>query len=99
MIRYAVLPALCLAIAACGNDPAPAEDGQENLDARGEVLGGSISDDMLPLDALTSQAPSRALPQEEGPSEDTAEPDVPEGDPEEQVPEQEAEAQVDPDEG
>ena len=70
MIRYAALPVLCLAIAACGDEPAPAEPPQqENLDARAEVLGGTISDDMLPLDTLTSQAPSRAAPQQETESE------------------------------
>ena len=61
MNRYAMIAATSLALAACGDDPAPSgEQGEENLDARGEVLGGTISDDMLPLDTVTSQSPSQA---------------------------------------
>ncbi len=59
MTRFALFAAGCLLLAACGDDPAPVDGGDENLDARGEVLGGSISDDMLPLDTTTSQSPSR----------------------------------------
>jgi len=48
--------ALCLtAVAACTDEAAgPAEQGGE---AAGEVLGGSISDAMIPLEQLESQAP------------------------------------------
>jgi hypothetical protein len=47
-----------LALSAC-QDEAPLE---ENVDeagraAKGEVLGGTISDDMIPLDRLRSQSP------------------------------------------
>ncbi|MCT2559473.1 hypothetical protein N0B51_10835 [Tsuneonella sp. YG55] len=52
--RLIALP-LVLAIAACGGNDAGAEG--ERKTAAGEVLGGSISDDMLPLDTLTSQSP------------------------------------------
>lgn len=48
-----------LALTACG----PKEDaGMENqvADAEGEVLGGSINDDMLPLDTVTSTSPPMA---------------------------------------
>lgn len=48
------MPAALL-LAACGEDtPQRADDARE---AEGEVLGGSISDDMLPLDQLQSQSP------------------------------------------
>ncbi|MBX7458145.1 hypothetical protein K3152_07795 [Qipengyuania sp. 1NDH17] len=60
MKRFAMIAAASLALAACSDDPAPAEGEEENLDARGEVLGGTISDDMLPLDTVTSQSPSQA---------------------------------------
>ena len=44
-----------LALAACGGQtPERAEDARE---AEGEVLGGAISDDMLPLDQVQSQSP------------------------------------------
>ena len=69
MKRFAMIAAACLALAACSDDPAPVEGSEENLDARGEVLGGTISDDMLPLDTVTSQAPSQA-------EEDTADSDT-----------------------
>ncbi|MGN3975183.1 hypothetical protein [Tsuneonella sp. SYSU-LHT278] len=46
---------LVLAIAACGGNDPGAEG--ERKTAAGEVLGGSISDDMLPLDTVTSQSP------------------------------------------
>ncbi|MDE1467137.1 hypothetical protein [Aurantiacibacter sp. D1-12] len=57
---FAILAApVVLALAACGDDPAPVE-GDENREASGEVLEGSISDGMIPLDELQSQAPLAA---------------------------------------
>jgi hypothetical protein len=54
MNRAAIL-ALCLLAAACTEEPsAPAERGGK---AAGEVLGGEISDAMIPLEQLDSQAP------------------------------------------
>ncbi len=62
MKRLALLAPILLA-AACTDDPsAPAESGGE---AAGEVLGGDISDAMIPLEQLTSQAP---LAPRQGPS-------------------------------
>ena len=46
---------LLVAVAGCGDQDAGAEG--ERKTAAGEVLGGSISDDMLPLDTVTSQSP------------------------------------------
>ena len=55
MKRALLLSAVCLMLAACDNEAAgPAEQGGE---ASGEVLAGSISDAMIPLDQLESQAP------------------------------------------
>lgn len=62
MTRFAFLLALCLAAAACQDRSAgPAEEG---AGASGEVLEGSISDAMIPLEQLNSQAPlaPRAAP-------------------------------------
>jgi hypothetical protein len=47
--------ALAALVAGCGDQAAaPAEQGGE---ASGEVLAGSVSDAMIPLDQLTSEAP------------------------------------------
>jgi hypothetical protein len=55
MIRFA-LPVALLLLAACQSEPdaLTAEGGGQ---AEGEVLGGSISDEMIPLEQLRSQAP------------------------------------------
>ena len=47
---------LLVLLVACGDD-ADEKVGDENAVAQGEVLEGTISDDMLPLETLTSQAP------------------------------------------
>ncbi len=53
-----MLAPLAVALAACGDDPAPeASSSGEVAEATGEVLGGSISDDMLPLEEVRSQSP------------------------------------------
>lgn len=46
-----LLPAF--ALAACGEEEQRADD----RTAQGEILDGTISDDMLPLDTVTSQPP------------------------------------------
>ncbi|MEO1730581.1 MAG: hypothetical protein AAFR64_07570 [Pseudomonadota bacterium] len=58
--RLATGLVLASALAACGSESetpeaqAPAEQGGT---VTGEVLGGTISDDMIPLESLTSQSP------------------------------------------
>ena len=52
-IRLAALAPLAL-LAACNGS---GEKGPERKTAAGEVLGGSISDSMLPLDTVQSQSP------------------------------------------
>ena len=58
MIRTIVFLGAALALASCSDNSAPASQQDEAATARGEVLGGSITDDMLPLDTVTSQAPA-----------------------------------------
>ncbi len=54
-MKRAAFLALCLSAAACEDQAAvPAEQGRA---AAGEVLAGSVSDAMIPLDQLESQAP------------------------------------------
>ena len=59
MTRFLLLASACLALAACNETTETPAETDESRDARGEVLGGSISDDMLPLDTVTSQSPSQ----------------------------------------
>lgn len=55
MNRFALLAALALLAAGCTEEAsAPAKQGAR---AAGEVLGGEISDAMIPLDQIESQAP------------------------------------------
>lgn len=58
MIRAAICIFAIPLLAACQDDPAPAIVGEDSRDATGDVLGGSISDDMLPLDSLQSTSPA-----------------------------------------
>ena len=53
-VAVSALP-LVLLLAACGGDGG--KGGEERGTAAGEVLGGSITDDMLPLDTVTSESP------------------------------------------
>ena len=90
-----------LGLAACGEDAAEAPAEGDERGARGEVLGGTISDDMIPLEELTSTSPP-AEPVSDGPAvvsasdsdEDTgqAEPETPEAEAPESAPAPEAES-------
>lgn len=64
MIRCVPVFALLLLLAACEGDPA-SRDTASGGQAEGEVLGGAIADEMIPLEQLRSQAP---LAPREGPS-------------------------------
>jgi hypothetical protein len=73
MHRAAIL-SIALRAAACTEDAAaPTEEGGE---AAGEVLGGEISDAMIPLDQLESQAPLAPRPAQLAPDVDAEQPDV-----------------------
>jgi hypothetical protein len=71
-----IVPLMALTLAACGSDKAP--EAADGADAQGEILGGTISDDMLPLDELKSKSPPmKPAPGESGtpgapPSSDAA---------------------------
>lgn len=60
MKRLVSVLAVSLVLASCGQDAAEVEERNADSTARGEVLGGTISDDMLPLDTVQSQSPPRA---------------------------------------
>ena len=53
---FAILPAVVL-LAACNGDQSPEAQASADAMAEGEVLGGTISDEMLPLDMVKSQSP------------------------------------------
>ena len=63
-MRLALTMSALAALTACGGQPEAA--GPERRSAAGEVLGGEVSDDMLPLDTVRSTAP--ADPRAAGPS-------------------------------
>ena len=50
---------LALSLAACGDeaDPESSRTAEQGGEAAGDVLGGTISDNMLPLEELRSQSP------------------------------------------
>jgi hypothetical protein len=58
MIRVAICLLAVPLLAACQDEPAPVIVGEDSRDATGDVLGGSISDDMIPLDSLQSTSPA-----------------------------------------
>jgi len=66
----AILPAL--ALAACEDEAAIEEPIETGGEAAGEVLGGTISDEMLPLEQLTS-TPPLVDEEESGGAEDSGE--------------------------
>lgn len=58
MKRNSVLVLLpFMLLAACGDDATSNGEVDDGTAAEGEVLGGTISDEMLPLDRLQSQSP------------------------------------------
>lgn len=55
MIRFAISALFVLLLSACGGDGAKKAEGAGT--AQGEILPGSVSDAMIPLDQVKSQAP------------------------------------------
>jgi len=51
------LAAAAVLLAACSDEPEAPVDANQSATASGDVLGGSISDDMIPLEELRSQSP------------------------------------------
>lgn len=66
MKRVLIYTTACLALAGCGENSAPDTTQDDDATARGEVLGGTISDDMLPLDTLRSQSPPLQINGDQG---------------------------------
>lgn len=64
-MRHLLIATLALATLA-GCTPTPAETPPERQSAAGEVLGGEVSDEMLPLDTARSTSPAGRS----GPGED-----------------------------
>ncbi|MDN3646197.1 hypothetical protein QWY75_08255 [Pontixanthobacter aestiaquae] len=58
MIRYAICLCALPLLSACGDDPAPVAADDDARSAEGNVLEGSISDAMIPLDELQSTSPA-----------------------------------------
>lgn len=64
MNRSIAMAALVAALAACSGEPTGERDNSGQRRAEGEVLGGTISDAMVPLESVRSQSPSlRAIEQ------------------------------------
>ena len=55
-----LLIAPLVVLSACEEEAAPVENTEVGGEAAGEILGGTISDDMLPLEELTSTSPPAA---------------------------------------
>ncbi len=58
-MKRVILLAIVSSLAACSGDADDRVAGDE-LEAKGEILGGTISDDMLPLESRSSQSPPLA---------------------------------------
>lgn len=102
-LRLAGLAPLCLVMAACGQEdaPAPVVD-EDDTSAKGEVLEGTISDRMIPYDEIgRSDAPRMAGPMTSGgepaaPTTSAARPAAPQGRGSQPRPQQEEDAPDDP---
>ena len=55
-IAFVSAAGLAMMLGACGDDPAPVT-GEGDLEASEDVIEGTISDEMIPLDQVRSQAP------------------------------------------
>lgn len=61
-----------LLVAGCGDDPAePVAATKDDASAEGDVLEGTISDAMIPLDQLQSQAPAMSAEPDADGADDT----------------------------
>ena len=74
LAKFAALVTAGAFLAACESESAPPpveDDGRAT--AEGEVLGGTISDEMLPLDTLRSQSPPQGSGSGSGSGDSSAE--------------------------
>ena len=72
MNRIALLTIpIALTLAACNDTDAPeSAESEQGGEAGGEVLGGAISDDMIPLEEIRSQSPPASRSEGGGSDED-----------------------------
>lgn len=70
------LPILALAVLAAGCTQEAAAPTEQGGEAAGEVLGGSISDAMIPLEQLESQAPLAPLQAPSAADIDSEQPEI-----------------------
>ena len=74
MTRWFSLVLGAMVLISCGDAPSETRDNSGQREAEGEVLGGTISDEMIPLERLRSQSRSlRAAPQTEQESQEVGE--------------------------
>lgn len=59
-MKRSILLTPLLMLGACGGEAEQTAADDGDLVAKGEILGGSISDEMLPLESVTSQSPPLA---------------------------------------
>lgn len=85
-MKFKLLPVLmvpALLLAACGDEAGDVDTSETGGKAAGEVLGGTISDEMLPLEELKSTSPPAARSSggagagEDGDSAETPEAEAP----------------------
>lgn len=82
--------AALLALTACEDEADTAVSTETGGEAAGEILGGSISDDMIALEELTSTSPPAERgpePEQNAPSDNTPASSEEEAEPEETAPE------------
>lgn len=74
MIKHAFpLIAAAALLGACSDDPEPATTVADDASAAGNVLEGSISDDMIPLETLKSQSPPAVITDADGEGDEAEE--------------------------
>lgn len=79
--RLIVSATACVSLAACGSEPVVDESPDDGRSASGEVLEGSISDDMIPLDQLRSQPPLMKAEPADDSNDDSGDGDAQVGEP------------------
>lgn len=93
-LRLAAIAGLAVLLSACGDKTKAPEQQPTGKAAEGDVLGGTISDDMIPLDELKSQsAPVKRseLPASEGGAPEATDSASPEADSTDAAPDASAE--------
>lgn len=74
-MKSAPILAIAACLAACALSGCSSEQPSGKATAGGEILEGSVSDAMLPLDTVRSQPPLAPRPTESGKAKDNTDPD------------------------